>query len=160
MPWTFVSFLLEILLRTLDVIVLAGSSLVLSFSEKIWIFQICLPKILQNFLENFSHSSFCLILTQVFEPFHCLRSPWCNFSCKFSIIGSNSALKHSCKLYIGHYLTREILIFSYKVQFLENDETSFYCCILYITIIQELLVKEWVFMHFQLENNFLHLGRK
>ena len=58
------------------------------------------------------------MLAQIFAPFDCLRFPWCNFSCKFSIIGLNSGLKFSCKV-LGLYLRQEILIFLCKVLFLE-----------------------------------------
>ena len=53
-----------------------------------------------------------------FSLFDYLCFPWCNFSCKFSIIGSNSGLKFSCKV-LRLYLRQEILIFSSKVLFLE-----------------------------------------
>ena len=39
-----------------------------------------------------------------FAPFDCLRSPWCNFSCKFSIFGLNFGLKFPCKV-PGLYLS-------------------------------------------------------
>ena len=73
---------------------------------------------MQKVLEHFSHSSSHLILAQTFAPFDYLRFPWCNFSCKFSIIGLNSGLKFSCKV-LSLYLRQEILIFSRKVLFLE-----------------------------------------
>ena len=58
-----------------------------------------------------------------FAPFVFLRFPWCNFSCKFSIIGLNSGLKFSCKV-LSLYL-RQILIFSCKVLFLEMGWFNF-----------------------------------
>ena len=88
-----------------------------------WFLIFCLPNILQKVLENFSHSSSHLILAQIFAPFDCLRFPWCNFSCKFSIIGLNSGLKFSCKV-LSLYL-RQILIFSCKVLLLEMGWFNF-----------------------------------
>ena len=52
-----------------------------------------------------------------FCTFDCLRFPWCNFSCKFSILGLNSGLKFFCKV-PSLYLRQEILMFSCKVLFL------------------------------------------
>ena len=84
----------------------------------------CFPSILQKVLEHFSHSSSRLILAQILAPFECLHFPWCNFSCKFLIIGLNSGLRFSCKV-LSLYLSQEILIFSCKVLFLEKDGNGF-----------------------------------
>ena len=110
-----VFFLLEILPRNLDMVVLEEFSLVLNFSK---------------FLADLKMSSgllkCCLILHissswyfAVFAPFNYLRSPWCNFFCKFSVIGLSPGLKSSCKI-LSLYLSQEILIFSWKGQFLEK----------------------------------------
>ena len=63
---------------------------------------------MQKVLEHFSHSTFHLILTYIFEPFDCLLSSLCNISDTFSIIGLNSGLKFSCKG-LNLYLSEEIL---------------------------------------------------
>ena len=76
-------------------------------------------------LEYFSYSSSHLILAQTFAPFDCLCFPWYNFSCEFSIIGLTSCLKFSCKV-LSLYLSREILLLSCKVLFLEKDGTCFF----------------------------------
>ena len=112
MPWTSkeilqkldscfeVFFLLEILLRTLDMVVLEKFSLGLRFSKKfladlkmssgllkcfvlVWFCKFCLPNILLWVLVHFSHTSSHLILAQFFAPFYCLSFLWCNFSFKF-----------------------------------------------------------------------------
>ena len=64
---------------------------------------------------HFSHSSSLLILGQIFVPFDCLRSSWCNLSWKFSVIGLNS----------GKFFSLYIVPFSCKVQILEKDGA---CC--------------------------------
>ena len=48
----------------------------------------CPANILQKVLEHFWHSSFVLILAQIFAPFDSLHSSWCNLSWKFSVIVS------------------------------------------------------------------------
>ena len=99
-----VFLLLEILLKTLDMVVLEESSLGLSFSKKfladlkmslgflewfafVWFSTFYLLNILQKVLEHFSPSSntgtnFC--------TFWLFMLPWCNSSGKFLIIGLNS----------------------------------------------------------------------
>ena len=122
-------------------VVLEESSLGLIFSKKfladlkmssgllecfvsVWFCLFCFLNILQKVLEHFLRSSSHLILAQIFAPFDYLLSSWCNFSCKFSIIGLNSRLKFSCKV-LSIYLSQEILIFSCKVQFLEKYGACF-----------------------------------
>ena len=100
------------------------SSGLLKYFVLFWFWIFCLPNILQKVLEHFSHSSSHLILAQIFAPFDCLRFPWCNFSCKFSIIGLNSGLKFSCKV-LSLYLRQEIFKFSCKVLFLEIGGFNF-----------------------------------
>ena len=87
-----VLFLLRILLRTLDMVVLEESSLGLSFSKNFladlkiffmllecYVFvSFCilyLPNISQKVLKHFSHSSSHLIVAQIFGPFDCLCFP-------------------------------------------------------------------------------------
>ena len=134
-----------------------------------WIF--CLPNILQKVLEHFSHSSSHLILAQIFAPFDCLCFPWCNFSCKFSIIGLNSGLKFSCKV-LSFYLRQEVLIFSSKLLFLEIGWFNFQENIL--VLIRRLKFFSAGYCIFQLvtcggeaifhilswKGNFVHMGRK
>ena len=136
-----VFFLFEILLRTIDMEVWKDSSLGLRFFKKfladlkmssgllkffvlVWFCIFCLPNIFQKVLEHFSHSSYHLILAQLFAPFHCLRVPLCNVSCKFTIIGLNYGLKFSCKV-LSLYLSQKVLNFSCKVQLLEKNGTCF-----------------------------------
>ena len=130
------------MLTTLDMVVLKESSLVISLSKNFladlkisigllecfmfdWFCIFCLPNILQKVLDHFSHRTSYLILAQTFRSFDCLRSPWCNFACKFSIVGLNSRLRFSCKV-LGLYLRQEILIFACKVQVLEKDRGSLF----------------------------------
>ena len=54
----------------------------------VWFCMFCLANIWQKVLEHFSHSSSLLILAQIFAPFDCLHSSWCNLSWKFSVIVS------------------------------------------------------------------------
>ena len=121
-------FLLGILLRTLDMVVLKEFSLGLHFSKKyltelimssglleyfvsVRFCKACLANILQKVLKEFSNSSSTIILSQIFAPFDYLRSSWCNLSCKYSIIGPNPCLKFSCKVR-SLYSSQKILIFS------------------------------------------------
>ena len=134
-----------------------------------WIF--CLPNILQKVLENFSHSSFHLILLQSFASSDCLGFPWCNFSCKFSIIGLNSGLKFFCKV-PSLYLRQEILIFSCKVLFLEIGWFNFQENIVVLVsglkffsagfCIFQLLTcgGEVIFHILSWKSNFVHIQRK
>ena len=62
-----------------------------------------------KFLSN-TDTTFC--------TFWLFTRPWCNFSCKFSIIGLNSDLNFSCKV-LSLHLRQEIFMFSCKVLFLE-----------------------------------------
>ena len=72
----------------------------------------------------------------------------CNFSCKFSIIDLNSGLKFSCKV-LSLYLSQEILIFLYKMLFLEKDGICF--------LVQDFVFSNWsiveerLFFKFQTE---------
>ena len=156
MPWTSkeilalqklyccfeIFFLLQILLRTVGMVVLEESNSGLHFSETflvdlkmfsgllkcflfVWFCKFCLPNILQKVLKDFSHSSSHLILAQPFASFDCLRFPFCNFYCKFSIIGSNSGLKFSYKV-LSLNLSQKILIFSCKRLFLEKRWNMFF----------------------------------
>ena len=83
----------------------------------------------RKFLEHFSLSGFLLTVTQVFTPFDCLHSSWCNLSWKFSVIGLNSSLKFS-----GKFLSCYLGPFSCKVQILEKGGA----CLFY-------LVQDFVF---------------
>ena len=87
-----------------------------------WIF--FFPNILQKVLEYFSHWISHQTLAQIFEPFDCLLFLWCNFSCKFSIIGLNSGLKFFCKV-LRLYLRQEIFIFSCKLLLSETGWFNF-----------------------------------
>ena len=87
-----VFFLLRILLRTLDMVVIEESSLGLGFSKKnlndlkmslglleclifVWIWTFYLLNILKKVLEHFSQASSHSILAQTFAPFDCSSSP-------------------------------------------------------------------------------------
>ena len=134
-----------------------------------WIF--CLPNILQKVLDHFSHSSSHQILAQIFAPFDCLRFPWCNFSCKFSIIGFNSGLKFFCKV-LSLYLRQEIFIFSCKVLFLEigwfNFQENIVVLISRLKFFSERLCifqlvtcgGEVIFNILSWKSNFVHMRRK
>ena len=91
----------------------------------VWFCIFYLSNILQKVLEHFSHWSSHLMRAQIFAPFHCLRLPWCNISCKFLIIGLNSGLRFSCKA-LSLYLRKGILKSSCKVLFLKKDEIRFF----------------------------------
>ena len=102
-----VFFLLRILLRTLDMVVIEESSLGLGFSKKkltdlkmslgllecfifVWIWTIYLLNILKKVLGHFFTSKFPFNIGTNFCIFWLFKFPWCNFSCKFLIIGLNS----------------------------------------------------------------------
>ena len=69
-----------------------------------FVFQIFYRKFWSIYL-SFSH----LTLVQNFALCDCLRSSYCNFCWKFSIIGSNSGLKFSCKVF-SLYLSQDFNI--------------------------------------------------
>ena len=67
----------------------------------VWFCMFCLANNWQKVLEHFSHSDSLLILAQIFAPFDCLHSSWCNLSWKCSVIGLNSVKFLS--LYLGPF---------------------------------------------------------
>ena len=112
-------------------VVLEKSSLVLSFSKTFLVdlkmcsellecfayVSLCIfyvANILEKVLKHFSHLRSLLILAQIFAPFDCFHSSWCNsswWSWRFSVIGLNS----------GKFLSLYLGPFSSKVQILEKD---------------------------------------
>ena len=134
--WRF--FLLRILLKNLDVVVLEELSLLRGISKTflvdlkitsellecfafVWFCIFCLVNIFEKVWENFSHSSSVLTLAQIFAPFDCLHSSWCKLSWKCSVIGLNSGFKFS-----GKFLSLYFGPFSDKVQILEKDGTCYF----------------------------------
>ena len=110
-------------------VVLEESFLGLRFSKKFLaefclIFHILSCKYFVESFGAFFILKFHLVLAQIFSPFNWLCFPWCNVSCKFSIIGLNSGLGFSFKV-LSFYLSQEILIFPCKALFLEKDGTCF-----------------------------------
>ena len=96
--------------------------------------------ILENVLKQFSHSRSLLILAQIFAPFDCLHSSWCNsswWSWRFSVIGLNS----------GKFLSLYLGPFSSKVQILEKDGACLFLVQDFVYS-NEPLVEEWYFSHF------------
>ena len=110
----------------------------------VWFCMFCLANIWQKVLEHFSHSSSLLILAQIFAPFDCLHSTWCNLSWKFSFIGLKS----------GKILSL------YLIHFIEKDE-AFLFLVQDFVYSNESLVDEWLFFTFlSRKSNFLHMRRK
>ena len=88
-------------------------------------------------MKHFSRSSFLQILAQIFAPFDCLHSSWCNLSWKFSVIVLN----------FGKFLDLYIGPFSCKVQILEKDRACLFL-VQHFVYFSESLLEEWLFFTF------------
>ena len=103
-----------------------------------WFCMFCLANILERVFEHFSHSSSLITMVQIFAPFDCLHSSWCNFSWKFSVFGLNS----------GKFLSVCLDQFSCKVQILEKDGACLFFLVQNFGYFNESVEEEWLLFTF------------